>query len=296
MELGERIAAAVHAYESAPQDLSSADHPESEDQPLRWMVLTAALPAATQTLVSAGLYITVPSVPSSANANPACWQANGNSGAGGYCIDTTLNYAVAETTGKRSYASGDWVLCRPMGSQNGWFWEPVGPVDKLFPFEAHDDITPGGSGFKVWLLINSGGSLVRDTSAGNSPTGSTPTKVDDAILGDSRAWGSHHSYGSGSSTGARGWYQTAADGANHIVSIDNLARLIIGSGPSSAVAGGATYTLSGVTCLDDGQTPAPGSNTVQVTNYSTGLPANATSVVCVADGSGGFRTLDGPCP
>ncbi|MGA2035885.1 MAG: hypothetical protein ABSG68_26860 [Thermoguttaceae bacterium] len=125
----DRISAAVRGYETRLQDQQPIQNGYVESQPLRWMVLTADLPAATTTTI-AGTSITItvpagPTVDAPANANPADWQAYGNSGAGGYVVDTATDYFVAETTGKRSYSQGEWVLCRPMGSGNGFIWEPL---------------------------------------------------------------------------------------------------------------------------------------------------------------------------
>lgn len=86
------------------------------------------------------------------------------------------------------------------------------------------------------------------------------------------------------------------DDANLEYRVDYLqpmAVLIRGNGPSSTVAANATYTLSSPVSLDRGLLP---DGTITVTNYSTALPASATNVTVVADGAGGFRTLDGPCP
>jgi hypothetical protein len=122
----ERLAAAVHGWETRLQDQVPAPESYLESQPLRWMVLTADLPAATVVPAAGSVpAITVPSVPTSPNANPAAWQASGNGGAGGYSVDTTLAYAVAETTGTRSYPQGSWLLCRPILSANGTLLEPI---------------------------------------------------------------------------------------------------------------------------------------------------------------------------
>jgi len=153
----------------------------------------------------------------------------------------------------------------------------------LTPFELYDDITPGDTNKEAWRLKEDGGDLVRDEDADR-------VQVSDEVLKDARAYGTSHS---GITDGARGFYTVGANGKNQIVSIQRLAKLIRGSGPSSAVAGGASYTLDYPVSLDDGQLPG---STVTVTNYSTGLPANATNVTVVADGAGGYRTLDGPCP
>ena len=45
--------------------------------------------------------------------------------AGGYSVDTGTTYTVMEATGKSSYSSGQWVLCRPVMGTNGAQWEPV---------------------------------------------------------------------------------------------------------------------------------------------------------------------------
>ena len=83
---------------------------------LRWMCLTADLAAATGT---------PPLTPNTVNANPVNWSSAANAGAGGYSVDTGTTYTVMEATGKSSYSSGQWVLCRPVMGTNGAQWEPV---------------------------------------------------------------------------------------------------------------------------------------------------------------------------
>jgi hypothetical protein len=66
-----------------------------------------------------------PTVPTTATAHPVDWIASANGGAGGYYVDTTTTYNVEESTGLSSYTSGQWLLCRPVVSENGGVWEPV---------------------------------------------------------------------------------------------------------------------------------------------------------------------------
>ncbi len=60
-----------------------------------------------------------------ANAEPRNWTASANSGAGEYQPDPAVRYIVRDTTGQSGASEGSWVLCRPVGSENGTVWEPV---------------------------------------------------------------------------------------------------------------------------------------------------------------------------
>jgi hypothetical protein len=112
----DRIGRAVRTVETRFDDNGGPHGRYSGDQPLLWLVLTANLAAATGSS---------PLTPATASANPANWDATANSGAGGYTIDTSTTLTVVEATGQRSFASGTWLLCRPLGSNNGMLWEPV---------------------------------------------------------------------------------------------------------------------------------------------------------------------------
>ena len=116
MDAGQRIAAAIHQTEDAIQPLAQEPDRYLESQPLRWMVLTEDLAAATTGSIT---------TPSFAAANPANWQAAANGGTGGYVVDTAVTYTVAETTGLADYHAGDWLLCRPLGTTGGFVWEPI---------------------------------------------------------------------------------------------------------------------------------------------------------------------------
>jgi hypothetical protein len=88
------------------------------------------------------------------------------------------------------------------------------------------------------------------------------------------------------------WVWCIFRGRWEVLSSQGGARMLIGSGPNSTVAANASYTFTPVRALDGGTLPT---GTITVTNYSSGLPANASPVVVVSDGQGGWRTLDGPC-
>jgi hypothetical protein len=122
---GDRIASAVLASEAQLHVIPPTGVPPYEPPPpLRWLVLTGNLSAATSG-TDGGYTITVPAT---ASAHPAEWQGSANSGAGGYIIDTATTYRVIEGTGKRSFNSGDWLLCRPLGAgtlSGDMYWEPL---------------------------------------------------------------------------------------------------------------------------------------------------------------------------
>jgi hypothetical protein len=152
----------------------------------------------------------------------------------------------------------------------------------LTPRVLYDDVAPGDTDKYAWPVDN--------TMAAN--TSADKVKVQNTFPGVFRGFGSSHS-GFSASTAAKIWTSPGSDGKEYIVCGKGLAKLIRGSGPGTTVAGNASYTLSSPVALDDGQLPG---TTVTVTNYSTALPASATNVTVIADGAGGYHTLDGPCP
>jgi len=206
---------------------------------------------------------------------------------------------VASQTYLAAAQSGAEVLyCDPApGSGSAAVWAYVripGPGSSgLTPFELYDDFTPGATDKYVWLLKDSGsGTLVRDTT-----TGSGTIKVSDQVLGDVRAYGSHHT-GWSSTSGAKGFFVPGADGKNQIVSIRRLAKMIRITTPSGSGGYAANATISGitsVTVLDDGQNPLGDASSISVTNWNQAT-CNGVTCICVADGSGGYLVIDADCP
>ncbi len=60
-----------------------------------------------------------------AEAEPRNWTASANSGAGEYRPDPAVRYTVRDTTEQSGASEGSWVLCRPIGTENGTVWEPI---------------------------------------------------------------------------------------------------------------------------------------------------------------------------
>ena len=137
----ERVVAVVRGWENQAQGNVPPPAEISREQPLRWLVLTAALPAAGLTTIG-GVTCTVPAVQS---ANPALWQGSANGGAGGYMVDTTTTYQVVESTALRSYSAGAWLLCRPVFTATGAVWEPVaiGPPRQWCVAQSDWDLNAG---------------------------------------------------------------------------------------------------------------------------------------------------------
>ena len=81
----------------------------------------------------------------------------------------------------------------------------------------------------------------------------------------------------------------------HLQQRAKLIRVAIGS---SAVAGGATFTPTSLAVMDGGQDPSGGGLSYPtIKNYSTGIPASATGVICAWDGSPNqYLVIDAPCP
>jgi hypothetical protein len=156
------------------------------------------------------------------------------------------------------------------------------PIDGLTARILYDDVAPGDTDKNAWPVKSD---MTADTAADK-------VLVQNTHPGNFRGYGSSHS-GLSATTAAKVWTTVGPDGKEQIVAGKGLAKIIRGSGPDTTVAANASYTLSSPVALDDGQLPG---STVSVTNYSTALPASATNVTVVADGAGGFRTLDGPCP
>ncbi len=113
-------------------------------------------------------------------------------------------------------------------------------------------------------------------------------EVEDTI-GDKRARGKDD-VEEGSGVGAKGFVKLLTDGTWAIIELQCQAKLIIGTCP--ATDADATYTLTSITVLDDGQSPVD-NDLEDVLNYSEDMGAGLA--VCVHNGNGGYRTLDGPC-
>ncbi len=153
-------------------------------------------------------------------------------------------------------------------------------------FELKDDLTPGGSA-EAYMLVWDGSSDYKRKQVNGEYV--TFTVYD--TVGDKRARGKD-SVAEGED-GARGWCVHPHDVDRwEIGEMQKLAKLI--SGTCEATDADATYTLTSVTALDDGQTPADGDDELDnVLNYSEDMGSG--TAICVHDGSGGWRTLDGPC-
>ena len=113
-------------------------------------------------------------------------------------------------------------------------------------------------------------------------------EVEDTI-GDKRARGKDD-VEEGSGEGAKGFVKLLTDGTWAIIELQCQAKLIMGT--CEATDADATYTLTSITVLDDGQSPVD-NDLEGVLNYSEDMGAG--TAVCVHDGNGGYRTLDGPC-
>ncbi len=113
-------------------------------------------------------------------------------------------------------------------------------------------------------------------------------EVEDTI-GDKRARGKDDVQG-GEGDGAKGFVKLLTDGTWAIVELQCQAKLVMGT--CEATDADATYTLTSITVLDDGQSPVD-NNLEDVLNYSEDMGAG--TAVCVHNGNGGYRTLDGPC-
>jgi hypothetical protein len=167
-------------------------------------------------------------------------------------------------------------------------WMPL--LSPLRPFELYGDMAPGGTGVLAWPIL---GDNTRDASA-VPPT----LAVNDQVLGDVRAYGSHHT-GWSSATGARGFYITDAAGNNQIVSIQRIAKTIKVSNSSSCVAAGGTFTAAGLSVMDDGQDVSNAGQTYPtITNWIYSLPPSSTGIICAWDTTiPGYRVIDAPrCP
>jgi hypothetical protein len=159
---------------------------------------------------------------------------------------------------------------------------PQSGGEELIPRILYDDVAPGNTDKNAWPCK---ADMTADTTA-------TKVLVQNTFPGKFRGYGDAHT-GFDATTAAKVWTTVDLAGKEQIVYGKGLAVLILGTGPSGVVDAGAGYTLSSLVSLDGGQLPG---TTVDVTNYSTALPTNAANVTVVADGTGGYRTLDGPCP
>ena len=102
----ERIRQVVRYVEANVADNVGTHHLNSDDDPLVWMKLTTAINTTTGV----------------ANANPGVWSSAGN---GSLSADTNTNRQIRDTTNGCKATNGSWVICRPIGSDNGTVWEPL---------------------------------------------------------------------------------------------------------------------------------------------------------------------------
>ena len=151
---------------------------------------------------------------------------------------------------------------------------------KLIPRILYDDAAPGDTDIDAWPCK---ADMTADTDADK-------VLVQNTFPGNFRGYGDAHT-GFDATTAAKVWTTVDLAGEEQIVYGKGLAVLIRGS--NSAAAANATYTLSSLVSLDGGQLPG---TTITVTNYGDGLGASTDQTTVVADGAGGYRTLDGPCP
>jgi len=167
----------------------------------------------------------------------------------------------------------------------------------LIPAILYDDIAPGDTDKYAWpCILDESGVIVADTDAEKLTIANT-------FPGTFRGYGSSHA-DFDETTAAKVLLQLMPDGLLQIVGGKGLATHIIGSGPSSTVAASATFTLTltAVAAPHGAQSPSnTGSSTggtLTVTNWADDLPASATGIVCMSDGSGGYRVVDAPytCP
>jgi len=159
--------------------------------------------------------------------------------------------------------------------------KPPPAADELVPRILYDDVAPGDTDKNAWPCKDD---MTADTEADK-------VLLQNTFPGTFRGYGSNHSE-QDATTAAKVWTTVDRAGQEQIVFGKGLAKLIRGS-VSGGAAADAAYDLTSPVALDDGQLPG---STVPVKNYSTALPTGATDVTVVADGAGGWRTLDGPCP
>jgi hypothetical protein len=156
-----RITAAVLAHERALLDNVPPPARDEAEQPLLWVVLTAALAAA-----SGG-------VPATATGNPVRWVASANGGAGGYTVETATTYTVVEGTGQQSYPTGAWLLCRSLGAANGFMWEPIAPPKSAMAFGSlwgGSTSPPSDGGTMLFAHADAGGSGVAASASSGKIT------------------------------------------------------------------------------------------------------------------------------
>ncbi len=100
----ERIRNVVRRIEADYADNTPADSQNFGDQPLQWVKLTSDINSTTHL----------------ASGNPGRWTAAGN---GFLAPDTNTTRIIRDTTNASTATNSNWVLCRPIGSDNGTVWE-----------------------------------------------------------------------------------------------------------------------------------------------------------------------------
>jgi hypothetical protein len=222
----DRIGAVVKTVETQFADLGTDRTRTLHVDQFRWMQLTEEFDATTWL----------------ADANPGIWSPADNSGDGEMLADIVVSHIVCDSTRTSRAHTGDWVLCRPLGTANGPVWEIVGvEPPTLTPFELKDDCTPGGTGIAAWKL----------DGPGPHAEDAEEIEVNDNILQTTRAWGSDHSVGE---PGDCGWY-TSVGGVNYIVSCRPLARRCCGILTEALADDAESVTVDTVTVVTPGRAP-----------------------------------------
>ena len=106
-EIQQRIANGIKMVENRLDDGTTPDVRHYGDQPDQWYKLTTGIDPSTH----------------EASANPGKWDVSANSGAGAMTADTSVTRTLRDPTELLAGGKGNWVLCRPWGSQNGIVWQ-----------------------------------------------------------------------------------------------------------------------------------------------------------------------------
>ena len=106
-EIQQRIANGIQTVENRLDDGTTPDVRHYGDEPDQWYKLTTGIDPSTH----------------EASANPGKWDASANSGAGAMTADTSVTRTLRDPTELLAGGKGNWVLCRPWGSQNGIVWQ-----------------------------------------------------------------------------------------------------------------------------------------------------------------------------
>ncbi len=140
----DRIAATVLRVEGHFTDESSpGGHPFDGGAQLEWFQLTSGFSGS----------------PREADANPGKWSASADSGKGELTADTEVTRKVRDTTGGSAAGTGQWVLCRAIGSVNGTVWEVVNASGPKFAWATTTAaVGPDDATFTVTDIIPFGGS------------------------------------------------------------------------------------------------------------------------------------------